>query len=294
MKTAFGIPAAAFWMYVCAAIILIVGLIRIFPEVPKQRGLDKITPFGPLFFAIPMAVFASEHFTLTKNLAALVPRWIPGHTFWVYAVGVGFLLAAISLAARVQARLAAALVGITFLIFVLVMDLPNTLRLAHNRFFWALTMRELTFSSGAFAFALAPIVGSKSFPRFVAGAAAVFYGVENLLHPANAPGVPLELISAPWIPGRIFVSYFVGVVLIAAGVCMLANVRARLAATLLGLTILLAVLWVYLPMLIAKPTDIEALNYFFDTLLFCGTILMLAGATATAGAGRRHREIAAA
>ncbi len=45
---------------------------------------------------------------------------------------------------------------------------------------------------------------------------------------------------------------------------------------LLGLTILLTVLWIYLPMLLAAPTDVVALNFFFDTLLFCGAILLLA------------------
>jgi hypothetical protein len=29
-------------------------------------------------------------------------------------------------------------------------------------------------------------------------------------------------------------------------------------------------------MLLAAPTDLVALNFFFDTLLFCGTILLLA------------------
>ncbi len=65
-------------------------------------------PFGRLFFAIPLAVFGSEHFTVTANVATLVPRWIPAHTFWVYLVGVAFLCAALSIAVLVQARLAAA------------------------------------------------------------------------------------------------------------------------------------------------------------------------------------------
>ena len=70
----------------------------------------------------------------------------------------------------------------------------------------------------------------------------------------------------------------VSVVLIAAGVCLLTNAKARIAATTLGITILLTVLCVYLPMLVRTPTDIVALNYFFDTMLFGGTILLLANA----------------
>jgi hypothetical protein len=49
-----------------------------------------------------------------------------------------------------------------------------------------------------------------------------------------------------------------------------------LSKTITYLTILLTVLWIYLPMLLAAPTDVVALNFFFDTLLFCGAILLLA------------------
>src|SRR5258708_25857444 len=152
----FGMSATAFWMYVCASVLFIIGLIKIFRELPQEHGVDRIMPFGRLSFAIPMAVFGSEHFTITANIATLVPRWIPAHTFWVYLVGLAFLCAALSIATLVQARLAAALVGMTFLIFVLVMDMPGTLANPHNRFFWAFALRQLAFSGGAFAFAMSP------------------------------------------------------------------------------------------------------------------------------------------
>jgi hypothetical protein len=42
---------------------------------------------------------------------------------------------------------------------------------------------------------------------------------------------------------------------------------------------LLTVLGVYLPMLLGAPADIVALNYFFDTMFFGGTILLVANAT---------------
>ena len=69
-------------------------------------------------------------------------------------------------------------------------------------------------------------------------------------------------------------------ILILAGVCLLVNKKAgnkkvRMPATSLGLMILLTVLWIYLPMLLAAPRDLVALNFFFDTLLFCGAILLL-------------------
>jgi len=276
-------------MYVSALLVFILGLFKILGELPQEGGLDKILPFGRLFFAIPLAVFASEHFTLTTNVASLVPRWIPAHTFWVYLVGLGFLCAAVSIVVLVQARLAAALVGLTMLIFVIVMDAPGVVSQPGNRFFWALALRQLAFSGGALAFAMSPLSTRAKqpwrgqatallavIPRIFIGITSVFYGVQHLLHPEYVPGVPLQKLSPEWIPGRILLSYFVGVVLILAGVCLLVNKKTRLAAISLGLTILLTVLWIYLPMLIAAPTDIVALNFFFDTLLFGGAILLLA------------------
>jgi len=287
----FGMTAIVFWMYVAASLLFIIGLIKIFGELRQTKGLDKIMPFGRMFFAIPLAVFGSEHFTVTAGIAALVPRWIPAHTFWVYLTGLGFLCAALSITVLVKARLAAALVGMTMLIFVLVMDLPGTLAHPGNRFFWALALRQLAFSGGAFAFAMSPWSASPgqssraqlmkvlaAIPRFFVGIPSVFYGVEHLLHPEYVPGIPLNKLSPEWIPGRIFLSYLVGVILILAGVCLLVNKKARMAATVLGLTILLTVLWIYLPMLLAAPLDVVALNFFFDTLLFSGAILLLASA----------------
>ena len=52
----------------------------------------------------------------------------------------------------------------------------------------------------------------------------------------------------------------------------------RQAATYFGVTILLLVLVIYLPYLISKPSDIVALNYFFDTMALSGTALVLANA----------------
>lgn len=286
----FGLPATVFWIYVCASLLFIIGLVKISNELKQEHGLDKIMPFGRLFFAIPLAVFGSEHFTVTAAIGKLVPRWIPAHTFWVYVVGVSFLCAALSIVVLVQARLAAALVGMTMFIFVLVMDIPAALTNPHNRFFWALALRQLSFGGGAFALAISPWstrtkqpspaqrTPLAAVPRFFVGIPAVFYGVEHLLHPEYVPGIPLQKLTPEWIHGRIFLSYFVGVILIVAGICLLVNKKTRIAATSLGLTILLTMLWIYLPMLLRAPTDVVALNFFFDTLLFSGAILLLANA----------------
>jgi uncharacterized membrane protein len=121
--------------------------------------------------------------------------------------------------------------------------------------------------------------------RVLIAIAAIFYGVEHFLHPVNVPGVPLEKLMPPWIPGRMVISYLTGAILLVAGACMLLAKKTRMAATYLGTWIVLLVLFIYGPILIASLADpstavqVEGINYFADTLLFAGAILALASAT---------------
>jgi uncharacterized membrane protein len=121
--------------------------------------------------------------------------------------------------------------------------------------------------------------------RVVIAVAAIFYGVEHFLHPAAAPGVPLQKIMPEWIPGRLLIGYLTGAILVVAGTSILLARKTRLAATYLGTWIVLLVVFIYGPILIASLANrsndvkIEGINYFFDTMLFAGAILALASAT---------------
>src|SRR2546429_186186 len=112
-----------------------------------------------------------------------------------------------------------------------------------------------------------------------------FCGVEHFLHPAGCPGVPLEKLMPAWIPGRLLIGYLTGAILLVAGASILLARKKRMAATYLGIWIVLLVLFIYGPILIAQMSDpstavkVEGINYFADTLLFAGAILALAGAT---------------
>ena len=150
----FGIRADVFWPYFTCAVLFAIGLTVIFTrELAQKHGLDKILPFGRLFYAIPMGVFGTEHFTDTKLIASLVPRWMPWHTFWVYVVGTALIAAALSIVVQKYSRLAATLLGIMFLLFVALMHIHNIVASHGARLFWTIAVREIAFSGGAFAVA---------------------------------------------------------------------------------------------------------------------------------------------
>lgn len=285
--TGFGLPSGIFWLYFSGSTLLAVGLVKILKDELRQtRGLGKIMPFGRLFLAIPLAVFGTEHFTNTADIANIVPRWFPAHVFWVYLVGIALIAAALSITVQIQSPLAATLLGAMFFSFVILIDAPGIMAHPSNRFFWALGLRQMAFSGGALAYAGSHGSGGRAggmrglvtVGRFFVAIPAVFYGVEHFLHPEFAPGVPLGKIIPVWVPGRLQWAYLAGAALVAAGVALIVNKKVRLAATCLGIVILLLVLFVYLPILVASPTDLVALNYFFDTLLFSGAVLVLADA----------------
>src|SRR5215470_17730382 len=108
------IPSTVIWSYFVFGVVLAIGLVTIFlrGDWQKARGLDKLILFGPLFYAVPIAAFGTEHFTLTKLIASLVPKWIPWHMFWAYFVGACFIAAGFSLAAKIQVRLSPSLLAL--------------------------------------------------------------------------------------------------------------------------------------------------------------------------------------
>jgi uncharacterized membrane protein len=285
---AFSVKAGVFWTYFARVALLAIGVPMIIKnELPQAHGLDKLIPFGRLFYAIPMAVFAAEHFTFTDSVLLIVPSWIPAHRFWFYCVAIALIAAAFSIIFKVRAQLAFTLLGIMLFLFVVLIHIPNVVATPQDRIRWAVALRDLAFSGGAFAFAgsQAKSLSAGAAPhlitlgRLLIAITALFFAVEHFLHPDFVPGVPLNKLIPTWIPGRIFISYLAGVILRGSGAALLTNKKSRLAATYLGILILFLCLYIYLPILVSAPSSIGgALNFFAETLMFSGAAFLLADA----------------
>jgi uncharacterized membrane protein len=281
-----------FWPYFAAAALTLIGVFAVRRELTEATGLDKILALGGAFVAASLAAFSSEHFGLAKFIQQGVPSWIPWHLFWAYFVGCALLAAALSIATNVQVRLSATLLGIMIFFFVLSIHLPKVLANPHDRIAWAVLVRDSSFAAGAWALAGSHTEEWRAHSthklitlgHLLIAVAAVFFGVEHFLHPQFVPVVPLGKLMPTWYPGHFLVAYVAGAVLVAAGVSLLVGIRTRAAATSIGILALAAVLLVYLPIAVAIPSaagtgdKIEGLNYFFDTLLFAGMVLVLANA----------------
>jgi uncharacterized membrane protein YphA (DoxX/SURF4 family) len=283
------IPSEVILSYTVAGLVLAMALVKMFArdEWAKARGLEKLVLFGPVFYAMPIAAFGVEHFTEAKGIASIVPAWIPWHVFWVYLVGACFIAAAFSLVTGIGTRLAASLLALTFFLFVVLMDAPGWIANPKDRIALALMLRELAFCAGPLALAASLSVaqhprGAKIdliAARIFIAVAALVYAVEQFLHPNNVPGVPLERLTPEWIWGHGIWAYVAAIAYAVTGVMLLIGKKTRAAAMLLGLTVLVVELAVYVPIGWADRASLDnGLNYVMDTLMFLGTVLLLAGA----------------
>jgi uncharacterized membrane protein len=264
--------------------VLVAGLVLVRVRFREASGVEKILVLGPVFEAVALAIFAAEHFLAARDLMGIVPRWLPAPLFWTYFVGAAWLAAAISFIIWRHVRWSAALTALMMLIIVVTIDFPNVSKLLHQRIFWVLTVRETCFAGGAM------VLAGSVWPRgSQAGAALIrvgrgivavvfiFYAIEHFLFPRNVPGVPLEKMIPAWWPAPVLLSYFVGIVLLVAGVGLLVRRTIRIAAAGSGTVLVLLTVFFYLPIFLMEmhtPLAVEGINYVGDTLLFAATALL--------------------
>ena len=294
----------------CAGIALLsIGAWAAKDEIAEARSLDKIVASGSLCFASPLAVFGALHLFGPRFVVGMVPRYMPWHSFWVYFVGCALIAASLSIATKIGVRWSGLLFGTMMFLFVAMIYLPGALRHPHDRFVWTIVFREASFGGAAWILAANSPDGWRgrgksaltTVGRVFISLAAVFFGIEHFLHPTGLPGVPLQKQMPTWIPGRVLIDYATGAALLIGGVSSLGTRATRTVATYLGSWILLMVLVVYGPVLIVALSEagtagqVEGINYFADTLLFAGTVLVLAKAAprsgtapAEAGGASRH------
>lgn len=281
----------AFSMSIAGIVLFIIALWASKSDFAQAHGFDKIVALSNLCFAIPLAVFGAEHISAAKGIAQGVPKYMPWPLFWAYFIGFALIAAALSIATKIGVRWSGLLFGIMMFLFVAMIHLPGALA-SHERTAWVVVFREPSFAAGAWILSACATNGwsprGKStlitVGRVVIGITAIFFSVQQFLHPTLAYGVPLEKPMPEWIPGHALIGYITGAILLIAGISILLARKTRMAATYLGTWILLLVVVVYGPILIGSLVDpstavkVEGLNYFADTLLFAGAILALAGA----------------
>ncbi|HLW43763.1 MAG TPA: hypothetical protein VKS00_04695 [Candidatus Acidoferrales bacterium] len=187
---------------------------------------------------------------------------------------------------RVQARLSASLLALTFFLFVVLMDVPGWVHNPQNRFALTLALRELSFSGGALALAATLAEQGRAggmhiratIARYFIAIPVLFFSFEQFVHGEYVPGIPLALMTPKYVYGHAVWTYLTATVYAVAGILLLLGKKTRVAATWVGLTVLFVVLVVYVPIGVVNRASLTGINYLGDTLMYCGAVLLLAGA----------------
>jgi len=278
------------WPAVLGFSFLAAGLYTYRAEIfgPGSSGGSRILSLAPVFIAAPLATFSGEHFTAARDLAKLVPKWLPWHVPITYFVGGALVAAALSFVARRSIRWSGPLLALMFALFVLTLHLPNAIAHAGKRIFWVFPFRESEFALGAFSvFVYASQRASAAqrsgrfalFARLWTALVVIYFGTQNLLYPQYTPGVPDQRPTPPWVPLPHLLAYLTGAILVTLGIAMLFRKTAVAATSSVGIFMTMLTVALFGPDLLwahTVPDRVTAINFVFDTLLFAGTMFAVA------------------
>ncbi|MEM8890599.1 MAG: DoxX family protein [Bacteroidota bacterium] len=89
--------------------------------------MNTLKNLGKYLFIIPFAAFGFLHFGPLEFSIDYVPNWLPAPAFWVYFIGACLLAFPISAFLKKLDGLAALLLSILLMIFVLTIHIPKAI-----------------------------------------------------------------------------------------------------------------------------------------------------------------------
>ena len=247
---------------------------------------------GRLFFAVGLIAWGIQHLVSGDFVTRVVPTWpswIPGRTFWAYAVGAGLIVAGALIILHMKARTAALTFGVlAFLSFVL-LHLPLAAKDGLWGGSWTSAGKALVMCGGAWCIAVSLAAAERGTPsrllasakvreglviwgRLCLGAFMILCGIQHFMYVAF-----VATLVPTWIPGAVFWTYFAGVALIAGGGGIVVPQVTRPAAVLSGAMIFSWVFLVHVPLALRNPHDPGIVASVFEALAFSGVAFLLAG-----------------
>lgn len=231
--------------------------------------------------AISMIVFGVQHFIYRDFLPKLepVPAWVPARAVLAYVTGTIIILAAVGIVSGIRDRLSAKLLGIIFIGSVIFLHLPLLVSNLHDPDKWACIFEELGIGSGLIMFA-GLISGKRSNvveekPVRIAGIffalSMVNFGIQHFMY-----GEYIARLIPSWIPGHIFLAYFIGVAFIAVAISIIIKKKTRLAGMLLGFMFLFWEISLHIPRVIAKPNGMDEWTSAAVALAMCASSFVVA------------------
>ncbi len=217
-----------------------------------------------------------------------LPADLPGHAPIALASGAALLLCGLGMLFRRTPRVAALGLAALMLLACATIHLPILLQNVHVGYSWVRLFEPLAFAGAALA--LAAGLGWR--PKHAATTTAIgrwLFGISLPVFAATHfiyPDIVASLIPA-WIPARLFLAYFTGAAHLCAGLAIMSNVLARLAATLAGAMYASWALILHVPRVAADTGNQGEATSLFMAVALCGAAWIIGGAVGSAATARR-------
>ena len=265
--------------------------------------MKSYTPLWRAFFAIGIFAIAAQQLLVADFRPVILPpsfpAWLPARLVWTWLISIALIAASVAIIFDIKARPVSLLLGSGLLLLTVLFQVPYELGLypAHLGV-WTDPLKELALSGGAFIVAgTFPEVAISSSLTITPGrlipAGKYFFaitmaafGIDHFLYTDF-----VATLVPSWMPAHVFWTYFAGAALVLAGVAIIANMYARIAAALLGVMIFLWLILLHIPRAIADPHSGNGNEWtsVFEALAFSGIALLVAGGTGYLSRGSNPR-----
>jgi uncharacterized membrane protein len=212
-----------------------------------------------------------------------LPDWLPAHSAAALITAAIFLVAGALFALDRRTAAAAIWLGSLFAVWLFALHLPRVIATPRDGGAWVLFFEVLAL--GAVPWLLAGVLGSRAaaqvprqdrWRRVALGARLAFgfsllaFGCSHFYYVDHVAG------SIPaWIPAHVFFAYFTGVAHIAGGLSVMSRIQARLAGRLLSIMFGSWLLLIWVPFVMAAPTNRAKWMNLCIAVAMCGVSLIM-------------------
>lgn len=237
-------------------------------------------------YVVALATLGALHVIFGGDLARMMPAWpdgLPGRPLWAHTVGAIVVLLALGLFVRRRTHMAAMALAGVLLLPVLALHLPRALASGTFGDAWLNVLKWLAMAASPLVVSalVAQDEGGTWLERFATVGARVapwllgaFMVGSAVLHFRFAEGV--SNLMQPWMPWRLFWTYFAGVALALGGVGLVVPRTQRLAALLTGAMILSWFFLVHTPRMVLDPAGPVGWSEMAESLAFSMMAFLLA------------------
>ena len=160
------------------------------------------------------------------------------------------------------------LLGFLLFLYFLFLYAPRLAANLHNPGPWTSGAEILALSGAAWVLAGTPA----KLGRYLFAITLTEFGVQHLLYTHF-----VATVVPSWIPGHLFWTYAVGIAFIVTTLSIIVNIKARLAATLLGVMFIIWVFILHLPRVASAPHNGNEWTSAFVALAMGGGAWITAG-----------------